>query len=112
MGKYSVIDPYLFPVSLRDIVTMPIHSSTEDYRPHFIKTSTNELKMAMKILKEQYPGRQTERKSRIQAEINRRERNKRDYGFEKAVLPRKKYWSEDFTRLWSEACQTVKEAMS
>jgi len=112
MGKYTMIDPGLFPASLREVVTMPIHSSTEDYRPHFDKLETQELEMALKILMQEYPGYQMERKSRIKAEINRRNRRKRDYGFEKAVLPRRKYWAEDFTRLWLEACQSVKEGLS
>ena len=112
MGRVTIINPDLFPVGLRGIVQLPTNATLDLYQEYFDKLELGELKMCLKIMMKEYPGRLMDRKSRIRAEINRRERNLKNVGFEKAVLPRLYHWNEDFPRIWEETCEPIRRAIN
>ena len=110
MGRIAIVDPFLFPESCRYLVSLPYDAGSEVYAHEMKNISTRELEETLEIFRVEYPGRQMQRKQRIQAEINRRKRMKEKTGFAGARLPRNRTWGEDFARLWEEACRPFREA--
>lgn len=109
MGRIAIVDPFLFPESCRYLVSLPYDAGSEVYAHEMKNISTRELEETLEIFRVEYPGRQMQRKQRIRAEINRRAKNQEKTGFERAILPRRRHWAEDFTRLWNEACRPFRE---
>lgn len=95
-----------FPPRLKGLVGIPYDSNTEIYKIYFDTLTLEELQECMKILKELYPGgSQIMRKNRIQAEINRRIRDRDRKSMQKrgTQMPRAGHWIEDFKILWERA---------
>lgn len=112
MGRRAMLDPLIFPPGLRELVSLPVNASMSEYKAMFEVLETNELKMALKILTDKYPGQLMDRKSRIRAEINRRSRMMKKVGYENANLPRLEHWNEDFPRIWNETCEPIRRAIN
>lgn len=92
-----------FPPDLRGLMSLKYGCGFEGYADEFEKLTTQQLRMALKILEEKYPDGQIQKRNRIIAEIKRRIR-KADRGLpEKGILPRQRHWHEDFGELWEEA---------
>jgi len=110
MGRSTMIDPCLIPKSCRELVSLPYDAGSDVYTDVMQNITVEDLTETLQILLKEYPGKQMHRKQRIRAEINRRAKNQEKTGFERAILPRRRHWAEDFTRLWNEACRPFREA--
>ena len=104
-AKGYVLDLYLFPESLRRLMSIPTGSQSDEWEPELARLTTAELLECMGILMEEYPGGQVDRKQRIGAEIRRRQKKSRNGASERATLPRRNHWKEDFDRIWEETCK-------
>lgn len=105
MGKTTTVDPLIFPLALRPLAELRSYDTADAYKAEMEKLSLGELKMAHQIMLMTYPGAMMAWKGHVKAEIRRREKNIEKVGREDAELPKWGTWSEDFARLWEEACE-------